>query len=105
MDAGYYRVLCHQGNVPEDYLSLGFSSRQELSDAIELLIERWGDRVGECIARKHEFLRLRFRDTPDGWPEEKWLPRYLLESAEPPESRYTKPSDEEAELDRAFGFD
>lgn len=102
----FFRVLKDLHFAPDDHLLHGYESEGDFREALEKLVSLYGGRVGESIDSRHGFHLLCFRDTPDGWPEKEWLPRYLLERAAPPkENNKDSRSDEERELDRIFGFD
>ncbi len=92
-----------------DHLEHGYETERDYRHALRLLVERWRNRVGERIDERHEFLLLRFHDTPGGMPDEAWLPRLLLKSVPVPDymvQEEASSSDEIiAEIDRAFGFD
>lgn len=92
-----------------DYLQHGYETRDLFEAALEKLVQRWHDRIGEQIDKRNDFLRLRFHDTPGGLPDEAWLPRYLLTSTEMPdylvEPEKTEYDELEEELDRIFAFD
>jgi len=109
-DAEFYRVLPGIEQAPlRDYLMHGYESELDFRHALRQLVNRWKRRVGECVGERNGFLLLRFHDTPGGRPDEAWLPKYLLQSAERPGYAAAEgpgSSDEtEEELDRAFGFD
>ena len=76
---------------------------------MRLLVARWRDRIGEAIDERHEFLLLRFHDTPGGVPDEAWLPRLVLKSVPVPDYMLEEESSSSdsinEELDKAFGFD
>lgn len=104
----FFSVSVDPRDAPlRDYLWHGYESRRDFYDALRSLSNRWRNRVGECVAERNGFLRLRFHDTPGGRPDEEWLPRYLLTAAEVPD--YIRDSEEpdetEQALDEAFGFD
>lgn len=89
-----------------DYLLHGYESRLDFERTLRRLVLRWQNRVGERIDERHDFLLLRFHDTPGGKPDEEWLPRYLLHPADaPPCLSLQEPDENEKELDQAFGFD
>lgn len=102
----FYRVRNTIDGAPlRDHLLHGYETRRDFSDALRHLVEMWSGRVGECVAERHGFMRLRFHDTPGGRPDEEWLPPYLLDPAEMPD--YLKPDDTpeiEKELDEIFAF-
>lgn len=102
----YYRVISDPHAAPlNDYLEHGYEERAEFALAVHRIVGRWHGRVGECIGTRHAFLLLRFTDTPDGWPEEEWLPRYLLERAAPRRKDTPHPSDDEEHLlDELYEF-
>lgn len=106
----FYRVISDLQAAPvNDHLFHGYESRQDFVQALRRLIDRWKGRVGEAVEERHDFLLLRFHDTPGGMPDEEWLPKYLLEQVPPPEYMrclVTDSSEElRRELDLAFGFD
>lgn len=107
-NALFYRVTDTIEAAPlSQYREHGYESRDEFRDALRDIVQRWKGRVGECISRRHEFLQLRFHDTPGGRPDEAWIPDYLTESTEMPEwiREAIKPVDPiERELDETFGF-
>ena len=107
MDTGnYFTVLSDTGNVPlSDHLRHGYECRQDFARAVRQLSSKWKGRVGECIGERHDFLLLRFHDTPGGLPDEEWIPRYLLRQTEPPEPEEEGPDEVEKAIDEAFGFD
>lgn len=91
-----------------DHLMHGYETRREFEEALRGLVRRWEGRIGESIAERNEFHRLRFHDTPGGLPDEAWLPRYLLLPAAMPDylvERENHVRDElEEELDRIFAY-
>lgn len=103
----FYRVSKDIASAPlRDFLWHGYETRHDFEKALRKLVGRWGGRVGEAIAERSHFLRLRFHDTLGGRPDEAWLPRYLLVKAPIPEYLNPPPVDPvEEELDRIFGFD
>lgn len=106
----FYQVIhSHYDVRTSDHLEHGFEEERDYRKALRLLVERWRDRIGEAIEERHEFLLLRFHDTPGGMPDEAWIPRLLLNSVPIPDymiERESTSSDAiEAELDEAFGFD
>ena len=105
--SAFYRVLSDLRTTPiGDYMFHGYESEHEFYRAVKRLIDRWADRVGEVVSEQHNFLLLRFHDTPGGRPDEAWLPRYLLAPAPVPDyMQEDEPDPIEQELDEAFGFD
>ncbi len=119
----FYRVSDDMSRLPiRDYLDHGFETKQDFYEAASELVNRWRGREGECIEirawhgkdgeaidQRHKSLRLRFHDTPGGYPDEAWIPMYLLEPIPTPEYAIlrTLTPDEliTKELDEAFGFD
>ena len=107
----FYRVNNNLDNAPlQDHLLHGYEYRQDFQLALQQLIDRWHDRIGEQIDERSGFIRLRFYDTPGGLPDEAWLPTYLLTPSFPnsqtpklPNSQTANPL--EKEIDLAFGFD
>lgn len=105
--SGYFRVATTLDDAPlRDYLDNGYETRNDFSNALLRLLDRWAGRTGERIGERSKFLHLRFHDTPGGKPDEAWLPIYLLSSVPMPDNLRTYPKDAmEEELDRAFGFE
>jgi hypothetical protein len=103
----YFLVSSDPRLAPDDYLSEGFESPHDMARAVRRLCSEYGGRVGECVASRHGFRLLRFRDTPDGYPVEEWLPGYLLSESPPPPYYLPKPPSDPLleELDQAMGFD
>lgn len=105
----FFRVTDDPWEAPlHDYLNYGYEERMDFYHAVKKIVGRWHDREGEAVGERHEFLRLRFCDTPGGRTEEAWLPRYLLQAIPMPEyvRERERPIDPiEAEIDEAFGFD
>lgn len=100
----YYRVLPDLRQVPDDHYSFGYETIYDFLRDVRKLHDIWKNRTGECIAARHDFLQIRFRDTIDGRPADVWLPRYLLQRAAAPLE--PEPADPvEEEIDAAFGFD
>jgi hypothetical protein len=104
MERDRYRVRGDLKNAPlRDHMLHGYDSRTDFYRALRRLVERWKDRVGECIGERHGFMLLRFDDTPGGLPDEEWLPAYLLQPESGPAEACEELEDEE--LDASFGFD
>lgn len=106
----FYRVTGSIDKAPlRDHLWHGYEEKADFRHALRQLAERWRGRVGEAVAERNGFLRLRFHDTPGGLPDEDWLPPYLLEPSPVPdyilEAERNRPDPIERELDEAFGFD
>ena len=103
----FYLVTGRIDKAPlRDHLWHGYEEKADFRNALRELAERWRGRVGECVAERNGFLRLRFHDTPGGLPDEDWLPPYLLEPAPMPDYlNIPEPDPLERELDEAFGFD
>ena len=88
-----------------DYLWHGYEEKADFRRALRRLADLWRGRVGECVAERNGFLRLRFHDTPGGLPDEEWIPRWLLEPSEMPDYlNVPEPDPIERELDEAFGY-
>lgn len=105
-DKTFYRVLSMLDRAPlRDYLLNGYMTRREFERALRQLLSRWKGRVGECIGNRHDFLLLRFHDTPGGKPDEAWLPRYLLEPVEHTEQPSDSSDKDTEELNAIYGFD
>ena len=103
----FYRVITDMYHFrcpdPQEH---GFETERAFRHALHKLVDRWRNRVGECIGRKYDHLLLRFHDTPGSKPDEALLPEYLLETVEDYEMEEAEERDEtEAEVDKAFGFD
>ena len=104
-EEGYYTVSGDLSRAPiSDYLMHGYYSRWDFHEALYRLSRRWRGRVGKCVDRRHDFLLLRFYDTPGGMPDEEWLPAYLLDPAPAPPAP-PPPDPDEEELSSVFGFD
>lgn len=108
----FCRVNNNLDNAPlQDHLLHGYEYRQDFQLALQQLIDRWHDRIGEQIDERSGFIRLRFYDTPGGLPDEAWLPTYLLTPiAQAPRGQNAQsprgPNDSlENEINLAFGFD
>lgn len=98
----FYKVLPTIQNAPlRDYLLHGYESRRDFEQALRRLVSRWKGRTGECIDMRHDFILLRFHDTPGGKPDEEWIPDYLLQPV-PAQNESSDSSGEE--LDQAYGF-
>lgn len=102
----FYRVITDMYHFrcpdPQEH---GFESERAFRHALHRLIDRWCNRVGECIGKKYDHLLLRFHDTPGSKPDEALLPEYLLEVVEDYDVETEEYDETEAELDKAFGFD
>lgn len=87
----------------------GYETDRDFRRAVRALVDRWKNREGECIEKRHDHLRLRFHDTAGGVPDEAWLPVYLLIPIPIPEYVKCHENTEEEELKKelydAFGFD
>lgn len=123
VQGSFYRVSDDMSRLPiKDYLDHGYETKSDFYQAASDLVERWRGREGECIEerawhgkdgeaidQRHRALRLRFHDTPGGYPDEAWIPLYLLEPILTPEyAIHRDPTLDELidrELDEAFGFD
>ena len=106
----FYKVLDIDGAPLGDYQLHGYETRADFRRDLRALAGRWKGRVGECVGERHGFLLLRFHDTPGGTPDEKWVPRYLLEPVDMPEDHETQDDPERKDetdeaVDTAFGFD
>jgi hypothetical protein len=106
----FYQVIHDHYNLrTSDHLEHGYEEESEYRKALRLLVGRWRDRIGEAIDERHEFLLLRFHDTPGGVPDEAWLPRLVLKSVPVPDYMCEEESSSSdsinEELDKAFGFD
>lgn len=103
----YYRVTTNRNYKTSDFLFHGYETEHDYRCALSALVDRWGGRVGEAVGNRHDYIHLRFRDTPGGRPDEAWMPRFLLEPTTEPDylrdDKNANPILEE--LDRAFGFD
>ena len=109
-ETSYWLVTGDIERAPlRDHLWHGYEEKADFRLALRQLADRWRGRVGEAVAERNGFLRLRFHDTPGGLPDEDWLPRYLLEPAPVPdyilEAERNRPDPIEQELDEAYGFD
>lgn len=105
-DKTFYRVLSTLDRAPlREYLMNGYMTRREFERALRQLLSRWKGRVGERIDNRHDFLLLRFHDTPGGKPDEAWLPRYLLEPVEHMEQPSDSSDKATEELNAIYGFD
>lgn len=101
----YYRVITDLFHTPlPDPMLHGYATRQMFYIALKKVVKKWRGRVGECIGERHDFLLLRFHDTPGGKPEEAWLPKYLLNEEEG-QVQDDMPDETIEALNRAFGFD
>lgn len=104
----FYRVASDFRDAPlRDHHFHGFETMDEFEQALRRLVKRWKGRIGEAITERHDFILLRFHDTPGGKPDEEWLPRYLLKPSPMPEYMLDKTAQDEMEkeLDDIFGFD
>lgn len=106
----FYTITSDMSRAPlRDHLMHGYETRRDFETALRELARRWQGRVGESVAERNGFHRLRFHDTPGGLPDEAWIPRYLLEQVPMPgyliEQENNKPDPIEEELNRIFGFD
>lgn len=106
-DTAFYRVRTKWAGSTADYLHRGFDTEKRYQQALQNLCRRYGGRVGEQTDERNGFIHLRFHDTPDGCPDEAWLPRFLLQlTVRPDYLREARDRDSmEAELDKIFGFD
>lgn len=103
----FYQVACSTWDVRlPNPLEHGYETERDFRYAVAKLIDRWRDRIGECVGERNEFLLLRFHDTPGGVPDEEWLPRYILTPCDMP--GYLQESDSSdgtgGELTERFGF-
>lgn len=91
----------------DDHLAHGYEERRDFRKAIDALLNRWENRIGECIGERHGFVRLRFHDCPGGVTEEAWLPLYLVTQVPRPAWIVNEPDPDpiEQELDEALGID
>ncbi len=107
-DAKFYEVVPDYDAAPvKQYREHGYDSKWDFYLALREIGERWKGRVGECVAERHEFRRLRFHDTPGGKPDEAWIPNYLMKPTEMPEwiREALKPVDPiEQEIEEALGL-
>lgn len=78
-----YYLVSKQPAMPDCH-EFGYESRHDFFNAVMRLARRYGGRIGECVATRHAFRRLRFTDTPDGRPQSEWLPDFMLSIAVPP---------------------
>jgi hypothetical protein len=105
----FYTVNFEIRKAPfDDYLMHGYESKWKFYMALSRLSEKWQGRTGECIDKRHDFMLIRFLDTPGGKPDEEWIPRYMLEPADTPDyvrEMRKEPDETEEELDQIFGFD
>ena len=105
MDKKYYRVCAIPGILP-DFHEYGYEDEHSFYRGLYMLNSRYRGRVGEYRAERHAFLLLRFVDTPDRQSVEEWMPKFILEPAAPPDIEGRQmDGQEDAELDKAFGFD
>lgn len=103
----FYIVSGNVNDAPlRDHLFHGYEEEKEFRRAVRSIVDRWGNRVGECIGQRHGFLLLRFHDTPGGKPDEAWLPPYMLKPADEPDYLHESDSSDgtKGELTKAFGF-
>jgi len=103
----FFCVCKRYTGCTSDYLQHGFDTEERYRQALQRLCHRFGGRVGEQTDERNGFIRLRFRDTPDGCPDEVWIPRIILRLTAPPDylldTCFNAP--QETMLDEIFGFD
>ena len=107
----FFRVVRDRWDLPlPDPLEHGYSDEYEFRQAVRRLLELWHDRVGESVGKRHDFLLIRFHDTPGGRPDEAWIPVYLLQPCGKPDYLMEEKEPDEddeimCELERIHGFD
>ena len=89
----FYRVLSSPP-IPHHH-DFGYEELSDFYKAVKQLTQKYGGRVGECIATRHAFLLLRFEDAAGSQPVTAWIPGFMLEPSPPPEthSETTPPED------------
>lgn len=102
--SSFYRVRTDTDYKTSDHLRHGYEEECDYQRSLRLLQKRFAGRVGEAIDSRHDFLLLRFSDTPDRSDTTIWLPRLLLQETPPPR-REAETDPVEAMLDEVFGFD
>lgn len=104
-DKIYYRVLHSWDIDTSDYILHGFESEKKYRCALQNLCREYGGRVGELIDEQKGYLHahIRFMDTPDKYPEDVWIPAFLLRLTVVPD--YLREMKNDEKLDDVFGFD
>lgn len=106
-ESQFYQVTSDLNAIPiDEHLMHGYEDKWMFYRSVRTLLLRFKGRIGECIDRRHDFLLLRFHDTPGGMPDEEWLPCYLLSQTSMPDYMKVddKQSDEDTDINSAFGF-
>lgn len=99
----YFRVLPVPKDLPDPH-EYGFEQEADFREELSKTAMLYAGRIGEFASKRHAFFLLRFYDTPDGWPEDGWIPRFMLERAAPPRCKSGFESNEMKEIENAFGF-
>ena len=100
----FYKVIDKIKSLPRNFHDYGYETEDQLHTAICRLQEKWKGCSGECVGRKHGFLRLRIRNIYHGH-DDVWFPSILVLATPPPSAKVRRETNIEEELDQAFGFD